>query len=105
MVRPKVLKPKDIGLRNGGANRDFVGDVILARGRTKVFGKEWVQFTEVKNQSSCSRRGVCCMLLQVKALPFKGSSSRPRWTIISLKIKVSATLPPGLLRFSKTCKN
>jgi hypothetical protein len=40
MVRPKVLKPKDIGLGNGGANRDFTGDVILARGRTKEFGKE-----------------------------------------------------------------
>jgi hypothetical protein len=39
--------------------------VILAKGVTSVLGYERVQFTEVKNQSSCSKSGSPYMLLHV----------------------------------------
>ena len=70
-------------------------------GCTIVFGYWVVQFTEVKNQSNCSRRGSCCILLQVKALPFRGSSMRPAWPMASLKRIVSWRLPPGLFLSSR----
>jgi len=40
-------------------------EVILAKGRTSVIGKFKVQLGDVKNQSSCSKSGFACMLLQV----------------------------------------
>ena len=40
-------------------------EVILAKGRTYVIGKFKVQLGDVKNQSSCSKSGFACMLLQV----------------------------------------
>jgi hypothetical protein len=43
----------------------------LDMGRTREFGYFFVQCTEVKNQSSCSSKGSCCILLHVKALPLR----------------------------------
>lgn len=73
-------------------------EVILAKGITAVLGKSMVQFVDVKNQSSFSRSGSVCMLLHVKARPFSGSSTRPKCPMASVKVRVSATFPPGLLR-------
>lgn len=55
---------------------------------------------DVKNQSSCSRRGMSCMLLHVYLLPLIGSSTRDCSRIISLNSSISLVLPPGLLRLS-----
>ena len=60
-------------------------EVFFARGRARVLGKVVVQLTVVKNHSSGSRRGDCCILLHVKALPFRGISTKPRWPIRALK--------------------
>jgi hypothetical protein len=76
-------------------------EVILASGSTSEFGKSRVQLGEVKNQSSCSRSGSECMLLQVYFLPFSGNSIRSRWSMVSLKTIVSLRFPPGLLRSSR----
>ena len=65
-----------------------------------VLGKELVQLALVKNQSSCSKRGSVCMLLQVKDLPLIGSSMRACELMRSLKVILSLRLPPGLLRLS-----
>ena len=53
-------------------------------------------FRGVKTQSICSRRGTLCMLLQVKFLPLRGISIKPRLLIISLKIIMPFILPPSL---------
>lgn len=54
-----------------------------------MFGKCKVQMFEVKNQSSLSKSGSSCMFLQVKDLPFKGSSVKPRELMASLKRNMS----------------
>ncbi|WVZ63273.1 hypothetical protein U9M48_012915 [Paspalum notatum var. saurae] len=46
-------------------------EVVLARGKTEVFGKAMVQYAEVKNQSNCSKRGASYMLLQEKLRPYR----------------------------------
>ena len=68
MTKPIIFKPKNICLWDTCVNLDFVGkvvEVILARGRTTVRGYWFVQATDVKNQSTCSRSEVSCILLQV----------------------------------------
>lgn len=102
-INPIILKTENITLR------DFCFD--LDNTRDMVINYSWqrndccirirrVQFGEVKNQSSCSKRGYCCILLQVKALPLIGSSKRPRVFMISLKIKISFISAPILFLFS-----
>ena len=78
------------------SNAGIWSEAILARGRTKVSGYSVVQLIEVKNQSNCSKRGSCCMLLQVKNLPLRGSSTKPSCPITSMKMRVSCRIP---LRF------
>ena len=70
----------------------------LESGFTMVLGYDVVQLVEVKNQSNCSSRGSSCMLLQVKDLPFRGSSIRPCVRMKSLKVIISLMFPPGLFR-------
>ena len=63
---------------------------------TDVPGKELVQEREEKNQSNLSKRGGCYLLDQVNFLPYRGSSTRPRALIASLKSNISLASPPGL---------
>jgi hypothetical protein len=79
---------------------DTWSKVVLARGWTIVFGNFKVNWHVVKNQSSCSNKGLSCILDHVNLLPFKGSSIRPRWLIILLKRKISFILAPGLFLLS-----
>jgi hypothetical protein len=78
----------------------MVHEAVLASGMTVVFGKEETHSALVKNQSSCSNKGWACIFDHVNLLPFKGSSSRHKCPIISLKRNISFTSSPGLFLFS-----
>lgn len=64
-------------------------------GFTIVLGNESVQFRVVKNQSSCSRSGSCCILLHVKELPLIGNSVSSCALMKSLKVNISTHLHPA----------
>jgi hypothetical protein len=76
-------------------------DVSLERPEAKVFGNKVVQALEEKNQSSLSRRGFCCLFVQVYLQPLRGNSTNLRLLIASLKANMSCTFPPGL--FLSSC--
>jgi len=48
-----------------------------------------VQLGDVKKQSSISNKGDYSLLVQVKRLPFKGSSTKPKALIVSLDVNMS----------------
>jgi hypothetical protein len=50
----------------------------FGKGCTKVAGKVRVQLEEVKIQSSFTRSGSSCIVLQVKFLPLKGISTKSK---------------------------
>jgi hypothetical protein len=64
-------------------NKDFDS------GCTVVAGKESPQAEETKIQSSLTRRGSNCMLLQVNLLPLKGISIKSRSIIVLLNNCIS----------------
>ena len=71
-------------------------EIGFERAVTEVVGYEIVHDSEVKNQSSFSRRGSYCILLQVYLLPFRGNSINPRLIIASLNRSMSFISPPAL---------
>ena len=66
---------------------------------TEVLGKVEVQSLELKNQSSLSRRGGSCLVVQVNFLPCRGNSTTPGALIASLNRSISEMSPPGLFLF------
>ena len=71
-------------------------EVSIAKVQTEVLGKLFVHDCEVKNQSSLSRSGENCLLVQVNLLPYKGNSTTPKVLSASLKANISKISPPGL---------
>jgi hypothetical protein len=75
-------------------------EVSLESPVAQELGKESIQAFEQKNQSSRSKRGSSCLLVQVNLHPLRGSSIKLSLLIAELKANISATLPPGLFLFS-----
>ena len=68
----------------------------FARGCTLVEGKDSPHEEDTSTQSSLTRRGFNCMLLQVNLLPLKGMSTRSKSIIALLNNYISVILPFGL---------
>ena len=68
----------------------------MTKAFARVLGYLIVQEEDVKNRSSLSKRGLNCLLDQVKCLPWSGISMTPKALIASLNRSISLTSPQYL---------
>ena len=98
---PKIFKAKNASSGDLCVNDNLVGDVIRRYLRKRNNLRIRIGYCPIHRSKKpvwLLSNGSLCILLHVKALPFRGSSTRPRCPMASLKIKVSWMLPPGRLR-------